>query len=35
MSDAGVSAAYIVTENDRTVKIISNGMVNAGDFAGF
>ena len=32
---AGVSAAYIVTENDRTVKIISNGMVNAGDFLDF
>ena len=30
-----VSAAYIVTENDRTVKIISNGMVNASDFVGF
>ena len=32
---AGVSVAYIVTENDRTVKVISNGMVEANDFVSF
>ena len=32
---AGVSAAYVVTENDRTVKVISNGMVDANDFVDF
>ncbi len=32
---AGVSVAYVVTESERTVKVISNGMVDANDFVGF
>ncbi|MBQ9082049.1 MAG: DNA-directed RNA polymerase subunit beta, partial [Clostridia bacterium] len=32
---AGVSVAYVVTESERTVKVISNGMVDANDFVPF
>ena len=35
LEKAGVSVAYVTVEGDRTVKIISNGMVDINDFVSF